>query len=115
MNYKRGDVILVRFPNSNLTTYKKRPALIVQNDGLNTSLPQTIVAMITTNLSRTGPTRVSIKKSDPIGQKMGLLSDSVVVTDNLATVSDREIDRAIGNCQAMQQINQALKNTLGIP
>ena len=28
----RGDVVLVRFPNSDLVTYKKRHALVVQAD-----------------------------------------------------------------------------------
>ncbi len=32
--YKRGDVVLVLFPNSNLRTAKTRPALVVQADNL---------------------------------------------------------------------------------
>jgi len=32
--YKRGDVILVLFPHSDLRTAKLRPALIVQADNL---------------------------------------------------------------------------------
>jgi mRNA interferase MazF len=51
-NYKKGDVILALFPDSNLQTAKKRPVLIVQADELKTNLPQVIVAMITSNLSR---------------------------------------------------------------
>ena len=35
-SYKRGDVILVLFPDSNLLTAKLRPALIVQADNLAT-------------------------------------------------------------------------------
>lgn len=31
-DYKKGDIVLVLFPNSNLQTAKKRPALIVQAD-----------------------------------------------------------------------------------
>lgn len=114
MTYKRGDVILVRFPNSDLKTYKKRPALIVQGDGLNTGLPQKIVAMITSKTQRTGPTRVHVSKTDPVGQQMGLLMDSVVVTDNLVTVQEREIDKAIGHCPNMPSVEQALKHTLGL-
>ncbi len=34
--YRRGDVILVLFPDSNLLTAKLRPALIVQADNLAT-------------------------------------------------------------------------------
>lgn len=114
MTYKRGDVVLVRFPNSDLKTYKKRPALVVQNDGLNTGISQRIVALITSNLNRTGPTRITIQQNHPAAQTMGLRTDSVVVTDNLATVLDREIDKAIGHCPLMPQIDQALKLTLGL-
>jgi mRNA interferase MazF len=114
MTYNRGDVILVRFPHSDLVQYKKRPALIVQGDDLNTGLPQKIVAMITSNIRRTGKTRVMINKNDSVGQAMGLLNDSVVVTDNLATIVDREIDKTIGHCPDMTQIDNALKQTLGI-
>ncbi len=114
MTYKRGDVILVRFPNSDLKTYKKRPALIVQGDGLGTELNQRIVALITSNLKRDGPTRVTVKKDDSVGKAMGLLTDSVIVMDNLATVLNREIERVIGNCPAMERVNQALRLTLGL-
>lgn len=47
LTVKRGDVVLVSFPNSDLTSAKTRPALIVQADDLQTELPQIIVAMIT--------------------------------------------------------------------
>lgn len=35
---KRGDVVLVLYPNSDLRTAKKRPALVVQADNLETGL-----------------------------------------------------------------------------
>ncbi|NJR39858.1 MAG: hypothetical protein HC781_14870 [Leptolyngbyaceae cyanobacterium CSU_1_4] len=34
--FRRGNVVLVAFPNSNLTTAKTRPALVVQADNLET-------------------------------------------------------------------------------
>ena len=42
MSYRRGDVVLVLFPDSNLRTAKRRPALVVQADDLRTGLPQLI-------------------------------------------------------------------------
>ncbi len=38
MRYKRGDVVLVLFPDSNLLTAKRRPALVIQANNLNTGL-----------------------------------------------------------------------------
>ena len=59
--YKRGDVILVLFPSSNLLTAKRRLALIVQADNLQTGLPQVIVAMITSKMFRANhPSRAPI-------------------------------------------------------
>ncbi|HEX8567955.1 MAG TPA: type II toxin-antitoxin system PemK/MazF family toxin [Pyrinomonadaceae bacterium] len=68
-NYKRGDVILALFPDSNLQTAKRRPVLIVQADDLQTNLPQIIVAMITSNLSKkVHPSRVLIELSTTAGK-----------------------------------------------
>jgi mRNA interferase MazF len=105
----------VLFPDSNLVTAKRRPVLVVQADRLNSGLAQTIVAMITSNISRAGhPSRVMIPRSSSVGNQMGLLSDSVVMTDNLATIMESEIDRPIGRCNEMQTIDTALRLTLGL-
>ena len=45
---------------------------------------------------------------------MGLRTDSVVMTDNLATVLELEIDRVIGRCDNMQPVDTALRHTLGL-
>lgn len=112
--YKRGDVILVLFPHSDLSTAKTRPALVVQADNLQTGLPQLIVAMITTKLFRANhPSRVTIAFSTPEGHQSGLLSDSVVMTDNLATIKESEIDRKIG-VLPMMSIDVALRHTLNL-
>jgi mRNA interferase MazF len=115
MPYSRGDVVLVLFPDSNLITAKRRPALVVQADGLNAGLAQTIVAMITSNTSRSGhPSRCMVPRASAEGRGMGLLSDSVVMADNLATVLDSEIDRIIGHRNDMRPIDAALRLTAGL-
>jgi len=115
MPYSRGDVVLVLFPDSNLRTAKRRPALVVQADNLNTDLPQAIVAMVTSNLGRAGhPSRVFISLATVEGRQAGLLTDSVVMTDNLATVLEIEIDRQIGSLTDMTKIDSALRHTLSL-
>lgn len=113
MPYSRGDVVLVLFTDSNLRTAKRRPALVVQADNLSAGLSQTIVAMITSNLNRSGhPSRVVISFATDEGRQAGLLADSVVMTDNLATILDMEIDRRIGSLHDMTAVDSALRHTL---
>ena len=112
--YKRGEIILVLFPHSDLRTAKTRPALVVQADALQTGLPQVIVAMITSKSPRANhPSRVVVLLSTPEGQRSGLLTDSVVMTDNLATIGDSEIDRVIGSLP-MAKVDAALRHTLSL-
>lgn len=116
MSIKRGDVALVLFPDSNLRTAKRRPVLVVQADNLSTGLNQTIVAMISSNLARAGhPSRIEVLKVSADGQQMGLRTDSVIMTDNLATVRETEIDRIIGSVSNMHAIDGALRRTLALP
>lgn len=112
--FKRGDIVLVLFPHSDLKTAKVRPALIVQADNLQADLEQLIVAMITSRMFRANhPSRVTIQLSTSEGQQSGLLTDSVVMTDNLATIVESEIDRPIGSIP-MEKVDAALRHTLGL-
>ena len=113
-NYKQGDVVLVLFPNTNLRTAKRRPALIIQANNLETGLAQVIVAMITSNLARANhPSRIDIRRNSREGHQSGLLSDSVVMTDNLATIHEQGIYRVIGSLP-LDNIKKALKHTFGL-
>ena len=105
---------MVLFPNSNLISAKTRPALVVQADNLQTGLLQIIVAMITSKAARAGhPSRILIKRATPEGGQSGLLADSVVMTDNLATVVETAITRVIGYLP-MNPVDVALRHTLSL-
>ncbi|MEK6280570.1 MAG: type II toxin-antitoxin system PemK/MazF family toxin [Acidobacteriota bacterium] len=115
MPYKRGDVVLVLFPDSNLRTAKRRPALVIQADNLNTDLRQTIVAMITSNMSRAEhPSRVKLLLNSSQGREASVLMDSVVMTDNVATIHEAEIDRVLGNLRDLTKVDAALRLTLSL-
>ncbi len=114
MSYKRGDVILVKFPKSDLITYKKRPGLVVQDETVKTGLSQRLIIQITSNLKRTGSSRLRVRQRSPEGQQMGLLSDSVIVADNIATVKNKAIDKVIGTCPIMGNVEASLKTILGL-
>lgn len=115
MKTDRGDVVLVVFPNSDLRTAKRRPALVIQRDNLNSGLTQTIIAMISSNLARRGhPSRLFISVSSAEGKAAGLRLDSVVMVDNPATVLENEIDSRLGRLVDLVDVDAALKHTLGL-
>ena|SRR5438034_1211253 len=115
MKTQRGDVALVLFPNSDLRTAKRRPALILQRDHLGSGLSQIIIAMISSNLARRGhPSRLFSGVASAEGKAAGFRLDSVVMTDNLATVLDSEIDSALGHMVDIAAVDAALTHTLGL-
>jgi mRNA interferase MazF len=115
MSLKRGDFALDYFPHSDLKTVKLRPVLVVQAEELNTGLPQVVVAMVSSNLARSGhPSRVTVLFRDPLALQTGLKSDSVIMTDNLATIELPPVRRTIGRMPRMEAVDQALRNTLDL-
>jgi mRNA interferase MazF len=115
MTCRRGDIVLVLFPDSNLRTSKLRPALVVKADQLDSGLLQTIVAMITSNMARAGhPSRLVVRVAGERANESGLLMDSVIMTDSLATVHYAEIDRVIGAFRDMSDLDAPLRTTLAL-
>lgn len=113
-SYKRGDVVLVRFPQSDLIHFKHRPALVVQDENVPTGMDDRIIVQITSNTDRTGPSRIRVDKNTSEGSTMSLLSDSIIRADKIATVRHHAIDRTIGNCPIMDKVDNALKIILGL-
>ena len=115
MKARRGEIVLVLFPNSDLRTAKRRPALVLQRDDLASGLAQTIVAMISSNPARIGhPSRVAVPANSPEARAAGLRLDSIIMTDNLATVLEAEIDVTLGRFPRMSAVDAAVRHTLGI-
>jgi len=113
MPYRRGDVVVVIWPNVDRKTYKQRPALIVQADNLNTGLRTRLCAIITTT-PRTGDTCIQVAQRSVAGQQMSLQGDSVIMTDQLLVVPEPEIKKAIGRCTIMAQVDATLRKTLAL-
>ena len=91
--------------------HKTRPALILQNDVGNQHSPVTIVAAITSNLARQGPTGVLVKA--PEG---GLTVDSIVLLNQIRTVDKRRLVKRLGAVRAttMKQVEQATMISLAL-
>ena len=115
MPYSRGDVVLVPFPYTDNSTFKQRPALVVQSDSLITGFQQRVMAQIT-HEPRVGASRVQVKMASVEGKAMGLLTDSSLVIDKLETLSDTEVIKTIGRCppHTMALVDDALRATFDL-
>jgi mRNA interferase MazF len=108
MPFKRGEVVLAIVPL--LEPPNRKAALCPHRSGQKSwerthlacprpasNLTRVIMAMITSNVAAAGrPRRVLMKRSDKDARDAGQLADSVVMTDNLATLLENEVDRSIG-------------------
>jgi mRNA-degrading endonuclease toxin of MazEF toxin-antitoxin module len=119
MKVNRGDVVLLDHPFSDASGSKVRPALVVQDDARNVRLSETIVALVTKNLTHvsTDRTQLLIDVATPDGKASGLTLTSAVKCGKLYTVHEDAIRRRIGVLSAalMQQIDHCLKQALGLP
>ena len=114
MIYERGSVVLVPFPFADQTHYKKRPVLVLQDHTISTGLTQTVVACITSNREFVGQTRVMIEQDSEAGGRMGILTDSVIVLDKIATVENGDIVQKLGDCPLMGIVDDAHCLVLGL-
>jgi mRNA interferase MazF len=117
MSAHRGDVVLAWYPFASGHGAKRRPCLVIQNDADNAKLSNTIVAQITSILKRVGDkSHLLIEAATPEGKQAGLLHDSVVSCNNLATLEQTLIDKVIGSLPSvtLQQVDACLKAALEI-
>jgi mRNA interferase MazF len=115
MKIRRGNVVLVYFPDTTLATGKKRPAPAIEADDLGIGFSQTVFALITSKITRGGhKSRVAISINTSSGRRSGLKNDSVILTDNLATIHHSLVDRVIGTWDDMPSVERALQHTLGL-
>ncbi len=118
MPVTRGDVVLTYVLNVGGPGGKVRPALVVQSDHNNPRLNETIIAAITSNVSRVHePTQRLIDISTPDGAASGLLHNSAVRCERLHSIPQADVRRVIGHLPdaLMAKINDCLKAALGLP
>ncbi len=89
-----------------------RPVLVLQNDIGNRYSPTTIVAAITSRISKVKlPTHVEIPAS-----KSGLQADSVILLEQLRTIDRRRLIEKVSRLDpaTMERVDRALQISLGL-
>jgi mRNA interferase MazF len=114
-SYRRGDVVLCRFPipSENALVWKNRPGLVVSKDLNNKRLDDLIIAPCSSNISRRRePTQFFIRGKEI--EHTGVRIPSVVRCEALMNLPKSIVSRRIGRASglAMRKIDACLRDAL---
>ncbi len=89
-----------------------RPVLVIQNDIGNQYSPTTIIAAITSQISKAKlPTHVEVT-----ARRSGLERDSVILTEQIRTIDKSRLKEKVTvlDEESMARVNQAIEISLGL-
>lgn len=114
MALKRGDIVLVPFPFTDLTSRKVRPAVVVSSDPQGEDI---IIAFISSVVPRSLTADEFLLASDnPDFSVTGLKKSSVFKMNKLLTISSSLVIRRLGSVHVttLGKLSLLLKKALGL-
>ncbi|MBF2057772.1 MAG: type II toxin-antitoxin system PemK/MazF family toxin [Cyanobacterium sp. T60_A2020_053] len=111
MSLKKGDIVLVPFPFTDLSTTKLRPAVVLWVDLSGRDI--TVCFISSQNVSSINVEEFLIYKNDSEFSQTGLKVISKVRVSRIVTIERNLITRKLGELEVdlLQTLNQKLKNT----
>ncbi len=91
--FETGDVILVKFPFSDLESSKKRPALVLNSVSFHKNLSLITIAMIT---SKVEVARIEGDLQFQDWSDVGLLYPSLLRLSKIATIENKLVSKKLG-------------------
>ncbi len=113
----RGSVVLVRYPFTDLSGSKLRPAIIVTPDDLLVTLDDALCAFITTIIpDKTLPTDLIVQTGNPDFAATGLNGTSMIRAHKLTLLHRSLVQRHLGVMSKafLNQLDQCLKKAVGV-
>jgi len=93
--FRRGDVVLVAFPFTDLATAKMRPALVVSSDAFNAHNLDIVLIAVTSQITRRiSPTDHMLSPQDQ--RQAGLPKPSMVKVGKIVTLDRRLMRKRLG-------------------
>ena len=114
---RRGTIVLVRYPFTDLSSIKVRPALVVMPDHLMRKLDDVLCLFISSSMpAKTLSTDFVLEPNKPSFTKTGLKYRSVFRTHKLALLNKSLVLRVLGEMDRdlMNEIDQRLRVALGL-
>jgi mRNA interferase MazF len=115
MPLKRGNIVLLPFPWTDLKSYTLRPALVISDDSYNKNSTDAIFLFITTKEYK-GLFDFRLRKTDSSYTKTGLQTASTFRMGKLATLEQKLAKRRLGYADAtlLKKIESGLKLLLNL-
>lgn len=107
--YSEGDIVLIRYPNTDGSRGKRRPALLLKCVGNN--FGDWFACMVSTQLQHCiQGLEVVITAKDPDFSSTGLRADSLLRTSRLAVVSESIFELELGTLspRRLQEVKERL-------
>jgi len=107
-----GDVVLVRFPFTDLTTAKLRPAVVLATHGDDL----TIVGVFSGPVQSLRETWIPVSSQDPTFAQTGLRTASVIKAERIAVIEQSVVVRKLGSLSAPQieNVKRAVRLALNL-
>jgi len=108
MAYRQGDIVLVSFPFTDLSSSKRRPALILSPDFFNAAREDLVLAAVTSRITD-DPNAVPLWRGDFAAG--GLPKPSIVKATKLFTMHSSLIAKQIGSVRSekMEEVLRSLR------
>jgi len=111
----KGDIVLVPFPNSDLSTWKRRPALVPYEDPIEN---ETTIAYISSHVPIVPAfSDVLITRGTPSFDESGLKWNSMIKLNKIVTIKTHFITGLLGTADdsLKVEVNTALDACLKLP
>jgi mRNA interferase MazF len=107
-----GDVVLVRFPFTDLTTTKLRPAVVLSTHGDDL----TIVGIFSGLPQAPRETWIPLSTGEPAFAQTGLKTSSVIKAERIAVIEESVVVRKPGSLTParMREVRRAVKRALNL-
>jgi mRNA interferase MazF len=99
MSFNRGDVVLVPFPFTDLSTQKQRPALVISSNRFNTSSADIVLVGITSQIPK-DLAETDYRLSSDEQRMAGLPRSSIIKAAKVVTLSQVLIRKMLGRVPA---------------
>jgi mRNA interferase MazF len=113
---KRGDIVLIRWPFSDLSSDKVRPALIISSDKHTYRSEDAVFLFISSKTQNPQTTDLLFDQSDPEFCKSGLKKSSLIKTTKIASLSKSLASNLLGEASPiiMERVKGLLIEALNL-